>query len=147
MVYGISVWGGGGVTNISRIRKVNSSTLNIFTDKLAPNSPHPLSFDDAYSLFCLAEFRFHRFSCAGGMEHFYNKINSLIPSHSHGTRHNFSRKYSTPLYSKTVSHHQFLFNAVKLRNKLPPHLTVIQDTQTFKSKLKSFLRNNNNFFI
>ena len=24
MVYGISVWGGGGVTNISRIRKVNS---------------------------------------------------------------------------------------------------------------------------
>ena len=41
MVYGISVWGGGGVTNISRIRKVNSSTLNIFTDKLAPNSPHP----------------------------------------------------------------------------------------------------------
>ena len=145
MVYGISVWGGGGVTNISRIRKVNSSTLNIFTDKLAPNSPHPLSFDDAYSLFCLAEF--HRFSCAGGMEHFSSKINSLIPSHTHGTRHNFSRKYSTPLYSKTVSHHQFLFNAVKLWNKLPPHLTVIQDTQTFKSKLKSFLRNNNNFFI
>ena len=81
------------------------------------------------------------------MEHFYNKINSLIPSHTHGTRHNFSRKYSTPLYSKTVSHHQFLFNAVKLWNKLPPHLTVIQDTQTFKFKLKSFLRNNNNFFI
>ena len=41
MVYGMSVWGGGGVTNISRIRKVNSSTLNIFTDKLSPNSPHP----------------------------------------------------------------------------------------------------------
>ena len=33
MVYGISIWGGGGVTNISRIRKVNSSTLNIFSDK------------------------------------------------------------------------------------------------------------------
>ena len=126
MVYGISVWLGGGVTNISRIRKVNSSTLNIFTDKLAPNSPHPLSFDDAYSLFCLAEF--HRFSCSGGMEHFYNKINSLIPSHTHGTRHNFSRKNSTPFYSKTEYHHQFLFNAVKLWNKLPHHLTVIQYT-------------------
>ena len=36
----------------------------------------------------------------GGMEHFYNKINSLIPSHTHGARQNFSRKYSTPLYSK-----------------------------------------------
>ena len=42
MVYGISVWGGEGVTNISKIRKVSSSTLNIFSDKLAPNSPHPL---------------------------------------------------------------------------------------------------------
>ena len=70
----------------------------MFSDKLAPNSPHPLSFDDAYSLFCLAEF--HRFSCACGMEHFYNKINSLIPSHTHGRRHNLSRKYATPLYSK-----------------------------------------------
>ena len=104
MVYGISVWGGGGgrgsVTNISRILKFNSSTLNIFSDKLAPNSPHPLSFDDTNSLFCQAEF--HRFSCACRMEHFYNKINSLIPSHTNGTRHNLSRKYSTPLYSRTV---------------------------------------------
>ena len=81
------------------------------------------------------------------MEHFYNKINSLIPSHTHGTRYDLSRKYSTPLYSKTVSHHQFLFNAVKLWNKLPPYLTVIQDTQIFKSKLKSFIRNNSNYFL
>ena len=40
--------GGGRVCNqyFYRIRKVNSSTLNIFSDKLPPNSPHPLSFDD-----------------------------------------------------------------------------------------------------
>ena len=144
MVYGISVWGGG-VSNISRIHKVNSSTLNIFFDKLAPNSPHPLSFDDTYSLFCLAEF--HRFSCACGMEHFFNKISTLISSHTHGTRHNLSRKHSNPLYSKTVSHHQFLFNAVKLWNILRPHLTVIQDTTIFKSILKSFIRNNSNYFL
>ena len=66
---------GGGETNIARIRKVNNFTLNIFKDKLAPNSPHPLSFEDTYSLYCLAEF--HRFSCVGGIEHFYITIINL----------------------------------------------------------------------
>ena len=101
MVYGISVWGGGGVTNISRIHKVNSCTLNIFTDKLAPNSPHPLSFDDAYSLFCQSEF--HRFSCACGMEHFYNKINSLIPFHNHGTHHNLKKVFNPFIFKNSIS--------------------------------------------
>ena len=65
------------------------------------------------------------------MEHFYNKINSLIPSHTHGTRHNLSRKYATPLYSKQYLITSFYLTLI---------LLALQYGNVYKKKIDFNLR-------
>ncbi len=140
MVYGVSVWGGSGITNINRIRNVHESAIKIFNNRIPPHVRRPLSFDSTYALSSLVGF--HRFACAGGMEHFNVKISHLIPSHSHDTRHVLNNRYLIPSYNKTVSQNQFLYNCVVRWNALPSSLTSITCTETFKRKLKHHLYNN-----
>ena len=145
MAYGVAVWGGSGVTNVNKIRSICNSTRNIFCNKIPANSPKVLTYDDVYALSCLTLFR--RMSCGGGGEYFRNKIATLVPNHPHLTRHVFENKFAIPCYRKTVSQNQFLYNSVKLFNRLPCHLSIITETCLFKRELKNFLRSCADFFL
>ena len=48
---------------------------------------------------------------------------------------------SFPVISKTIYQKQFVINAIKLWNNLPPELKLEQSTTTFKRKLKILLNN------
>ena len=145
MAYGVAVCGGSGVTNINKIRSICNSTRNIFCNKIPANSPKVLTYDDVYALSCLTLFR--RMSCGGGGEYFRNKIATLVPNHTHLTRHVFENKFAIPCYRKTVSQNQFLYNSVKLFNRLLCHLSIITETCLFKRELKFFLRSCADFFL
>ena len=51
--YNISVWGNTSVTNINRVRRINSSVVNIFMPSLPDIMPLPLSYDNLYKYVCL----------------------------------------------------------------------------------------------
>ena len=144
-LWGSAVWGGSGVTNVNKIRSICNSTRNIFCNEIPANSPKVLTYDYVYALPCLALFR--RMSCGDGGEYFRNKIVSLFPNHPHLTRHVFDNKFAIPCYCKTVSQNQFLYNSVKLFNRLPCHLSTITETCLFKRELKIFLRSYADFFL
>ena len=65
----------------------------------------------------------------------------MIPSHDHNTRFLVNHNYSFPVISKTIYQKQFVINAIKLWNHLPPELKLEQLTTTFKRKLKTLLYN------
>ena len=145
MAYGVAVWGGSGVTNVNKIRSICISTRNIFCNKMPANSPKVLTYDDVYAFSYLT--LFHRMSCRVGGEYFRNKIATLVPNHPHLTRHVFENKFAIPCYRKTVSQNQFLYNSVKLFNRLPSHLSAITETCLFKRELKNFLRSCADFLL
>ena len=138
--YNISVCGNTCVTNINRVRRINSSVVNIFMPSLPDIMPLPLSYN-LYKFVCLKTI--HNYLHSGFFVYFRNKILTLIPSHEYSTR--FSSGSSSlilPALYKTVSHHQFLFTTVKLWNTLPPEIKEIQDRTMFVNRTKVFLLNN-----
>lgn len=137
LVYGCSVWGGSGITNINKVHRINSSAIKVITRSLPDFVSVPLQYDDVYKITCLCTF--HRYAHSSEMEHFHQKIDGLAPEHGHLTRFVADNCYSLPQVSKTVCRNQFLFNAVKLWNVLPQSLKEIDATSSFKRSLKLYL--------
>ena len=140
LLYNISVWGNTSVTNINRVRRINSSVVNIFMPSLPDIMPLPLSYDNLYKYVCLKTF--HNYLHSDFFVYFRNKILTLIPSHVYSTRFSSNSSLILPALYKTVSPHQFLFTTVKLWNTLPPEIKEIQDRAMFVNRTKVFLLNN-----
>ena len=138
IVYCISVWGGGGITNIDKISKINKAALKLCVRDLQPSAPQPFQYYNIYKLKCLGDF--HKYANNNSFKNLHTKIHKLIPDHVHCTRFAAQNSYSLPIITKTVSQNQFLYNALKLWNNLPTELKNIQSTTVFKSKLKLHLR-------
>ena len=63
-----------------------------------------------------------------------------MPDHNHHTRiSQYNNNFNIPFCLKTVSQRQFLYNAVKSWNDLPPALKEPVSLPTFKRKMKSYL--------
>ena len=138
MIYGIAIWGGGNITNLNMVSRINRTAVNIFINELPFSIPQPLTFNLVYQYFCLLAF--YRYANCENFPYFHNKIFNLIPVHGHNTRFSSSNNYSLPTVSKTVSQNQFLFNAIKMWNNLPPEIKELSSITLFKSKLKQALR-------
>ena len=80
MTYGIAVWGGGNVTNASRIYKINRAAVNIFVENLPEHIPSPFQYHNAYSYNC--SIIFNKFVTTHNCEYFNAKISNLIPVHA-----------------------------------------------------------------
>ena len=52
MIYGIAVWGGGNVTNASRINKINRAAISIFVEDLPEHISVPFQYDNVYRCHC-----------------------------------------------------------------------------------------------
>ena len=138
MIYGIAIWGGGNITNLNMVSRINRTAVNTFINELPFSIPQPLTFNLVYQYFCLLAF--YRYANCENFPYFHNKIINLIPVHGHSTRFSSSNNYSLPTVSKTVSQNQFLFNAIKMWNNLPPEIKELSSITLFKSKLKQALR-------
>ena len=108
----ISVWRNSNVINIKRIRRINSSVVNIFMPSLPDIMPLPLSYDKLFKYVCLKTI--NNYLHSGFFVYFRNKILTLIPSHEYSTKFSSNSSLILPALYKTVSHHQFLFTTVKL---------------------------------
>ena len=131
------VCGGCGATNINKVRNINRSAINVFNSNLPNNAFLALPYDSVYQLISLTIF--HKFKTRTAQEnHFRDVIHSLTPQQSANTRFDTGNNYTMPKYSKSVCHNQFLYNAVKLCNSLPPHIAAIPTNVTFKRDLIFF---------
>ena len=139
MIYGVSVWGGGNLSNICKIDRNIRASINTFICNLQPNITPPLKFEYVYKLKCLPQFHKHKFD-RYLIRIFFVKILELIPSHDHNTRFFVNNNCSFPVISKTIYQKPFVL-AIKLWNNLPPELKLEQSTTTFKRKLKTLLYN------
>ena len=137
MIYGDSVWGGGNLSNVCKIERINKSAINTFICNLQPNVTPPLKFKYVYKLNCSTQFHKYKFNAT--FEYFFIKILKLIASHDHNTRFLVNHNYSFSVISKTIYQKQFVINEIKLWNNLPPELKLEQLTTTFKRKLKTLL--------
>ena len=77
----------------------------------------------------------------GNSHCFLDQILSLTPEHQHHTRFVSFNKLNLPICQKTVYQNQFLYNAVKNWNELPPSLKEPLPPRIFKRQLKEHLRN------
>ena len=132
--YGITVWGGCGKTNRTKIMNVQRRALKLL-DKLPANLRHPLSFDSLYQYIILVQF--HKILMGNELDnHFQNRIHTLLPNHSYNTRFVENENILLPAIRKSVAQKQFLFNAIGEWNKLTIDLKNIPSRNIFKSKLK-----------
>lgn len=137
MSYSISVWGGGNITNINKISQINRSAINTFNSNVPVHGKTPLSSKAFYKQNCLC--LFHKYLHDVEFLYFNSLIKELVPSHNRETRFVQSFNFSYPAIFKTVSQHQFLFNAIKLWNSLPLYLKTISCNKKFKYSLKLHL--------
>ena len=118
LIYGISIWGGCGSTNVGKIAKLQQRTLSLFV-----NGTHygtPLTYNSVYLYFLLCQFQkylFHNLS-----PYFLDKIIELVPKHSHSTRFNLENRLNIPFYNKSVNQNQFLYKGpTKMRPRATEH--------------------------
>ena len=132
--YNITVWGNGNVTGVDRVRKINKSVMDIFLK--VPNSiPRSFLYNDLYNFACLKTL--HKYNYNEFFTYFNEKFLSLAPIHDHGTRFVSNIGYTLPPLFKSVSHRQFLFTTIKLWNSLPVYLKEMEDSNLFRTSLKS----------
>ena len=55
------MWGGGNLSNICKIDRINRSAINTFICNLQPNTTLPLKFECVYKLNCLTQFHKYKF--------------------------------------------------------------------------------------
>lgn len=136
IIYGICVWGGCGVTNTNKIKRLQNRAISMFVNKVTCRFP-PLLFTDIYRLRCLC--LFHRLVYGDHNVYFKNKIVDLVPVHQHSTRFREGDNLLIPRLSKTVSQRQYLYNTVVNWNSLPLSMKQIADYKYFVAQLKTFL--------
>lgn len=140
LAYCISVWGGGNITNINKVSRINRSVINLFVSQLPPNIAPPFQYSAIYQYHSLLTFHRYVYNFNNNFPYFYNKIALLLPNHEHVTRFALSNNFFSPIVTKTVTQHQFIFNVVKLWNLLPQALRCVQPQISFKSKLRAYIK-------
>ena len=132
LIYGMTVWGGCGVSYINKIIKLHKRAISICANNHSRNSL--LQYSSVYSYFTLIRFQknihHHR------SQYFTDKILALFPDHSHATRYTEANKINIPMFNKSLNHNQFLYNAIKLWNDIPPDLKLEKSPKNFKHQLK-----------
>ena len=111
--------------------------MNIFLNKVPNSIPRPFLYNDLYNFACLKTL--HKYNYNEFFTYFNDKILSLAPIHDHGTRFVSNISYTLPPLFKSVSHRQFLFTTIKLWNSLPVYLKEIEDSNLFRTSLKSWI--------
>ena len=110
MIYGVLVWGGGNLSNICKIDKINRLAINTFICNLQPNITSPLKFEYVYKLKCLTQF--HKYKFDNTLEYFFYK-NSWIDSFPWSQHQIFvNNNYSFPVISIFFYQKQFVINAI-----------------------------------
>ena len=114
LIYGLSVWGGCGTTNIGKINRIQLRALSLIKERYCTNVPVPLQKVYSLNLLCKFQTLIHH----GLSQYFLRKINSLMPNHNHHTKFLLFNNFNIPFCVKTVSQRQFRYNAVKRWNDL-----------------------------
>ena len=136
LIYGISIWGGCGSTNVGKLVKLQQRALSLFVNGTYYGTPLP--YNSVYLYFLLCQFQKYLFH--NRRPYFVDKIIELVPKHSHSTRFNLENRLNIPFYNKSVNQNQFLYNAVDKWNSIPTDLKTLMPTHIFKRKLMRFLR-------
>ena len=79
MIYGVSVWGGGNLSNVCKIDRINRSAINTFICNLQPNITPPLKFEYVYKLNCLTQFHKYKFQYHIRISLYKNSRNDSFP--------------------------------------------------------------------
>ena len=135
LIYGLSVWSGCVATNIDKINRIQLRALSLIKERYCTNIPLPLQ--KVYLLNLLCKFQTIVHHCSS--QYFIRKINSSMPDHNHHARFSQFDNFNIVFCVKTVSQRQFLYNAVKRWNDLPPALKEPVPLPTFKRKMKSYV--------
>lgn len=137
--YAVTVWGRSSITNINKVTNINVKAIKLVSKVCEPVGLHTnlLSFKSVYSYFTLIKL----FNCLNKCNHFYffNKLNNLIPIHSHETRSSSVIHFNTPHYYKSVSQKFFIYQCVLLWNRLPEEVRNGYCIMKFKRIIKSNL--------
>lgn len=137
LVYGISAWGGAGVTLINRVKMIHERII-----KLLPHNNNSflenkiLSFENTYKYFVLL--KMHKI-VNGKDEYFSPLIADLHPLHSYSTRSAEQGILNLPLHRKSKCQSSIIFKGVTFWNSLPVNIKDIQDYNKYKYILKQFL--------
>ena len=120
------------VSNINKIIKLRKRAISLCANNNSSNSL--LQYSSVYSYFTLIRFQknIHHHHC----QYFTDKILALFPDHSHATRFTEANKVNIPMFNISLNHNQFLYNAIKLWNDIPPDLKLKKSPKKFKLKLK-----------
>ena len=135
LIYGLSVWGGCGATNVDKINRIQIRALSLIEERYCSSIPLPLQKVYLLNLLCKFQTIIHH----GSSQYFISKINSLIPDHNHHTRFSQFNNFKILFCVKTVSQRQLLYNAVKRLNDMPSALKEPVSLPTYKRKMKSYL--------
>ena len=74
--------------------------------------------------------------------HAVKSVSSLLPQHSHSTRHKYNRKFNSQQHSSALSERSTIYKATHAWNSIPSDLRDIESTKTFKTKLQNFMIDN-----
>ena len=140
LIYGVVIWGNCGIVNMCRVKRIHKRAERLIQVSNNAEDSHCnklLSVQSIVSFF--TALKFHK--CVYGTDHMYfsDKINNLLPIHSHDTRFASQDSYNVPRYKKSISHNFFLYNSIILWNNLPSNIKSIINPKKFKSKLKLFI--------
>ena len=104
LIYGITVCGGCGVSNINKIIKLHKRAISLCANNHSRNSL--LQYSSVYSYFTLTRFQkniHHHHS-----QYFTDKILAQFADHSNATRFTEANKINIPMFNKSLNHNQFL---------------------------------------
>ena len=137
LIYGITVWGGCGVSNINKIIiiRLQKRAISLCSNNHSRNSL--LLYPSVYSYFTLIRFQkniHHHHS-----QYFTDQILALFSDHSHATRFTEANKINIPTFNTSLNHNQFLYNAIKLWNGIPPRFKTRKVSKDFQAQVEGTL--------
>jgi hypothetical protein len=140
MTYGITTWGRSSLGNMNRVMKIQKRAVSLLPTNVGTSSflfNRLLTFDKAYEYFALIHF--YKNLWPGDRDHFFTKIQNLIPSHNYRTRFSVDEKINLPKTSITRCKSSFMYCAVVAWNGLPQDIRNCASVFSFKRKLKKLL--------
>ena len=143
LIYGIIVWGNCGIVNINRVNRIHRRAVRLIEVSNYTPEAHPCSLLSVKSIInYFTALKFHKCIYAINHSYFSNKINNLLPIHTHITRFTVHELYNIPMYKKSLAHNFFLYNSVIFWNSLPSTIKLNNNLREFKLELKMYLLNN-----
>ena len=130
MIYCITVWGRGNVTDILKLERINRRALSMLDESTYCFN----NVTDVYEYFTLL--KMYKCIYFNNSQHFRDKLDFLIPLQNHSTRSIDKCSFNIPFYHKSLSHKFFFYQGVKAWNRLPQDLREPDTLHAFKRKIK-----------